>query len=130
MTLLSLSRVAKRFANGTQALDNLSFDIGTGAFVSLLGPSGCGKSTALRLAAGLLEPDGGTITYPQGKPEIGFVFQDATLMPWADALTNRAAAAGLETHASRPSQSARGRGAGPWGWRVLPARCPANCPAA
>jgi NitT/TauT family transport system ATP-binding protein len=88
MTLLSLSRVAKRFANGTQALDTLSFDIATGAFVSLLGPSGCGKSTALRLAAGLLEPDGGTIAYPQGKPEIGFVFQDATLMPWADALTN------------------------------------------
>ena len=88
MTLLSLSRVAKRFPNGTQALRDLSFDIATGAFVSLLGPSGCGKSTALRLAAGLLEPDGGTISYPQGKPEIGFVFQDATLMPWADALTN------------------------------------------
>jgi NitT/TauT family transport system ATP-binding protein len=88
MTLLSLSRVAKRFPNGTQALQDLSFDIATGAFVSLLGPSGCGKSTALRLAAGLLEPDGGTIVYPQGKPEIGFVFQDATLMPWADALTN------------------------------------------
>jgi NitT/TauT family transport system ATP-binding protein len=88
MTLLTLSRVAKRFANGTQALDNLSFDIATGAFVSLLGPSGCGKSTALRLAAGLLEPDSGTIAYPQGRPEIGFVFQDATLMPWADALTN------------------------------------------
>jgi len=53
-----------------------------------LGPSGCGKSTALRLAAGLLTPDAGSITYPGGKPEIGFVFQDPTLMPWADALTN------------------------------------------
>ena len=88
MTLLSLSRAAKRFANGTQALDKLSFDIAPGEFVSLLGPSGCGKSTALRLAAGLLEPDDGAVAYPQGKPEIGFVFQDATLMPWADALTN------------------------------------------
>lgn len=88
MTLLSLSRVAKRFANGTQALAGLSFDIEPGEFVSLLGPSGCGKSTALRLAAGLLEPEDGIIAYPQGKPEIGFVFQDATLMPWADALTN------------------------------------------
>lgn len=88
MTLLSLSQVAKRFANGTQALDDLSFDIAAGEFVSLLGPSGCGKSTALRLAAGLLAPEDGIITYPQGKPEIGFVFQDATLMPWADALTN------------------------------------------
>lgn len=88
MTLLSLSQVSKRFANGTHALGDLSFDIETGEFVSLLGPSGCGKSTALRLAAGLLEPDAGTIAYPEGKPEIGFVFQDATLMPWADALTN------------------------------------------
>ncbi|HEX2760595.1 MAG TPA: ABC transporter ATP-binding protein [Rhizomicrobium sp.] len=88
MTLLSLSRAAKRFANGTQALGSLSFDIAPGEFVSLLGPSGCGKSTALRLAAGLLEPDAGAVTYPEGKPEIGFVFQDATLMPWADALTN------------------------------------------
>lgn len=88
MTLLSLSRVAKHFANGTQALGNLSFDVAPGEFVSLLGPSGCGKSTALRLAAGLLEPDAGAVTYPEGKPEIGFVFQDATLMPWADTLTN------------------------------------------
>ena len=88
MTLLSLSRVAKRFANGTQALDDLSFEIATGEFVSLLGPSGCGKSTALRLAAGLLAPDAGTVGYPSGKPEIGFVFQEPTLMPWADALTN------------------------------------------
>jgi NitT/TauT family transport system ATP-binding protein len=86
--MITLSGVAKRFANGTQALQNLSFDVATGEFVSLLGPSGCGKSTALRLAAGLLTPDAGSITYPSGKPEIGFVFQDPTLMPWADALTN------------------------------------------
>ena len=88
MTLLSLSRLAKRFGNGTQALRELSFDVAAGEFVSLLGPSGCGKSTALRLAAGLLTPDAGGISYPGGKPEIGFVFQEPTLMPWADALTN------------------------------------------
>jgi len=88
VTLLSLSQVGKRFATGTQALDGLSFKIASGEFVSLLGPSGCGKSTALRLAAGLLQPDAGTIAYPGGKPEIGFVFQEPTLMPWADALTN------------------------------------------
>src|SRR5476651_2193765 len=86
--MIALSRIAKRFSNGTQALRDLSFDIAAGEFVSLLGPSGCGKSTALRLAAGLLTPDAGSITYPSGKPEIGFVFQDPTLMPWADALTN------------------------------------------
>lgn len=86
--MIALSGVAKRFSNGTQALRDLSFDIAAGEFVSLLGPSGCGKSTALRLAAGLLTPDAGNIAYPGGKPEIGFVFQDPTLMPWANALTN------------------------------------------
>jgi NitT/TauT family transport system ATP-binding protein len=86
--MIALSGVGKRFANGTKALRDLSFDIADGEFVSLLGPSGCGKSTALRLAAGLLTPDSGSVIYPDGKPEIGFVFQDPTLMPWADTLTN------------------------------------------
>jgi NitT/TauT family transport system ATP-binding protein len=86
--MITLSRVAKRFANGTEALCDLTFAITGGEFVSLLGPSGCGKSTALRLAAGLLAPDSGQVTYCDGKPEIGFVFQEPTLMPWADALTN------------------------------------------
>src|SRR6185436_4171636 len=85
---LTLSQVRKAFPNGTVALDGLSFGVGQGEFVSLLGPSGCGKSTALRLAAGLLEPDSGTIDYPDAKPQIGFVFQEPTLMPWADALAN------------------------------------------
>jgi len=88
VTLLTLSQVRKAFPNGTVALDGLSFGVGQGEFVSLLGPSGCGKSTALRLAAGLLEPDSGTIDYPDAKPQIGFVFQEPTLMPWADALAN------------------------------------------
>ena len=91
--MIALSGVAKRFAStqkegGTQALSDLSFQIGTGEFVCLLGPSGCGKSTALRLAAGLLAPDSGTVTYSGGRPEIGFVFQEPTLMPWADVLEN------------------------------------------
>src|SRR5476651_253834 len=86
--MIALSGVAKRFSNGTQALNDLSFEIADGEFVSLLGPSGCGKSTALRLAAGLLAPDAGKVSYPGGRPEIGFVFQEPTLMPWADALTN------------------------------------------
>jgi NitT/TauT family transport system ATP-binding protein len=86
--MITLSGVAKRFGNGTQALRDLSFQVAAGEFVSLLGPSGCGKSTALRLAAGLLTPDAGSVTYTGGKPEIGFVFQEPTLMPWADALAN------------------------------------------
>ena len=86
--MIALSGIAKRFPNGVQALNDLSFTVRRGEFVSLLGPSGCGKSTALRLVAGLLAPDAGAVTYPDGKPQIGFVFQDYTLMPWADALTN------------------------------------------
>src|SRR5271156_5764958 len=86
--MIALSEIAKRFANGTQALRDLSFAVADREFVSLLGPSGCGKSTALRLAAGLLTPDAGRVDYPGDKPEIGFVFQEPTLMPWADALTN------------------------------------------
>ena len=86
--MITLKGIAKRFANGTEALRDLSFRVAEGEFVSLLGPSGCGKSTALRLIAGLLEPDTGHIRFSQERPEIGFVFQEPTLMPWADALTN------------------------------------------
>ena len=86
--MIALKGVGKRFANGIEALRDLSFTVGAGEFVSLLGPSGCGKSTALRLVAGLLDPDVGHVEYSNGKPEIGFVFQEPTLMPWANALTN------------------------------------------
>jgi NitT/TauT family transport system ATP-binding protein len=88
MTLLALEDVGKRFANGVAALSGLSFQVGDGEFVSLLGPSGCGKSTALRLIAGLLAPDHGAIRWQGARPELGFVFQEPTLMPWADALAN------------------------------------------
>ena len=54
----------------------------------MLGPSGCGKSTLLRLIAGLTPPSAGTIEWPEGKPDLGFVFQEPTLMPWATALAN------------------------------------------
>jgi NitT/TauT family transport system ATP-binding protein len=88
MTLLALEEVGKRFANGVDALSDLSFQVSEGEFVSLLGPSGCGKSTALRLIAGLLAPDHGAIRWQGACPELGFVFQEPTLMPWADALAN------------------------------------------
>jgi NitT/TauT family transport system ATP-binding protein len=86
--MLLLSHVAKRFPNGVEALSDLSFTIGEGAFVSLLGPSGCGKSTALRIIAGLLPPESGTMSWTGARPELGFVFQEPTLMPWATALAN------------------------------------------
>ena len=88
MNLLTLENVSKRFDNGTEALTKLGFMVAAGEFVSLLGPSGCGKSTALRLIAGLIAPDSGAINWNGARPEMGFVFQEPTLMPWADALTN------------------------------------------
>jgi NitT/TauT family transport system ATP-binding protein len=86
--MIALKAIGKRFANGTEALRDLSFSVAEGEFVSLLGPSGCGKSTALRLVAGLLQPDSGHVRFSRYRPEIGFVFQEPTLMPWADALGN------------------------------------------
>ncbi|MBZ0228790.1 MAG: ATP-binding cassette domain-containing protein, partial [Bauldia sp.] len=75
----------------------MSLDVGEHEFVSLLGPSGCGKSTALRIIAGLGETTAGTIAWPsatnydvEGHPqrEIGFVFQEPTLMPWGTVFAN------------------------------------------
>jgi NitT/TauT family transport system ATP-binding protein len=88
MPLLSLSGIEKTFDNGLQALSRLSMDVAEHDFASLVGPSGCGKSTALRIIAGLIAPSAGKVEWPRGKPEIGFVFQEPTLMPWADALAN------------------------------------------
>ncbi|MBI3708960.1 MAG: ABC transporter ATP-binding protein [Proteobacteria bacterium] len=71
----------------------MNLDVGEHEFVSLLGPSGCGKSTALRLVAGLGEATAGTIEWPsraggKGLRDIGFVFQEPTLMPWATVFDN------------------------------------------
>ena len=91
-SLLRLKGVGKQFAAGTHAVDAVDLEIEQGQFVSLLGPSGCGKTTLLRMIAGLAEPTSGAIQWdghkPGTRPDIGFVFQDATLMPWASALAN------------------------------------------
>ena len=86
--LVALRRVDKVYSNGVQALKGLDLTIREGEFVSLLGPSGCGKSTVLRLIAGLGELSGGTLEWSSVRHEIGFVFQDPTLMPWATVFNN------------------------------------------
>ena len=86
--LVSLSGVDKTFANDVMALSGLNLDIRAGEFLSLLGPSGCGKSTVLRLLAGLMTPSRGEIKWNVERPELGFVFQDATLTPWSNVFTN------------------------------------------
>jgi NitT/TauT family transport system ATP-binding protein len=91
--VVSLRGVSKVFGSGVSALDGLDLDVRDGEFLSLLGPSGCGKSTALRIIAGLSEPTSGAVTWPgaeqgRGVKDIGFVFQEPTLMPWATVFGN------------------------------------------
>lgn len=94
--LVRMHHVDKIYSNGTIALKDLSLDIRANEFISLLGPSGCGKSTALRIFAGLGSYSAGSVDWPQsnydvsGKPEreVGFVFQEPTLMPWATVFDN------------------------------------------
>jgi NitT/TauT family transport system ATP-binding protein len=90
--MLRIDGLSKRFGNGVLALEGISARVETGAFVALLGPSGCGKSTLLRLLAGLESPSAGGIVWDAGRQpapgDVGFVFQDATLLPWADAAEN------------------------------------------
>ncbi len=92
-TLAALRGVGKTFPNGTRALGGLDLEVRAGEFVALLGPSGCGKSTALRIIAGLTEPTQGAVEWPQAaagrsESQIGFVFQEPTLMPWASVFDN------------------------------------------
>jgi NitT/TauT family transport system ATP-binding protein len=90
--MLTVDAVGRRFPSGTEALRDVSFRLQSGDFMALLGPSGCGKSTLLRLIAGLDQPDSGSLRWDAGAPpgpgEIGYVFQDATLLPWASAEDN------------------------------------------
>jgi NitT/TauT family transport system ATP-binding protein len=77
------------------ALERITFSVERGGFLSLLGPSGCGKSTLLRVVADLIAPTNGTmsvlgLTPAQARRDraLGFVFQDAALLPWRTALQN------------------------------------------
>jgi NitT/TauT family transport system ATP-binding protein len=94
--LVRIRGVSKIYQNGTIALSDVELHVAEGEFVGLIGPSGCGKSTLLRLIAGLGQVSDGTIEWPLsrrdagGQPirDLGFVFQDPTLMPWATVADN------------------------------------------
>ena len=77
---LAFDRVTKVFPDGTHAIADATFSIDQGEFVTVVGPSGCGKSTLLRIASGLTEASGGQFTVSD--PNLGYTFQDATLLPW------------------------------------------------
>jgi NitT/TauT family transport system ATP-binding protein len=90
-SIISLRKVGKTFERGTVALAGFDLAVRDGEFVSLLGPSGCGKSTALRIIAGLSAPTGGSVEWAAAERaagHIGFVFQEPTLMPWANVAAN------------------------------------------
>jgi len=89
--LLELRGVGKRFASGVEALGGIDLAIARGEFIAILGASGCGKSTLLRIVAGLAEATSGTLAWhapASAATNKSFVFQDATLMPWARAIDN------------------------------------------
>ena len=79
-TALSFRNISMTFPDGTHALDDVSFGVSKGEFVTIVGPSGCGKSTILKIAAGLLKQSAGTVDVDRER--LGYVFQDATLLPW------------------------------------------------
>jgi NitT/TauT family transport system ATP-binding protein len=77
---LTFHETGMRFPDGTQAVDEVSFSIHPGEFVTIVGPSGCGKSTLLKITSGLLKATSGSVELAPGN--LGYVFQDATLLPW------------------------------------------------
>jgi NitT/TauT family transport system ATP-binding protein len=84
--VLSFRDVSKTFPDGTHALGATTFDVARGEFVTIVGPSGCGKSTLLRVASGLETPTTGQVEVD--RRSLGYVFQDATLLPWRDVRGN------------------------------------------
>jgi NitT/TauT family transport system ATP-binding protein len=93
---IHLEKVSKRYETGKLALQGIDLDIEEGDFITLVGPSGCGKSTLLRIMAGLGEATEGVVSVlgdatqltKKNEGQLGFVFQDANLMPWRTVLEN------------------------------------------
>lgn len=95
---LALAGVTRGFGTGEGRVDavaDCTLSVERGRFVALIGPSGCGKSTVLRLAAGLLAPDGGRVTIfgedvatARRRKQIGYVPQTPALLAWRSVLDN------------------------------------------
>ena len=94
-TIIKIENLAKAFGEKV-VLENINLDIKRGEFVTLLGPSGCGKTTLLRMLAGFMQPDSGTITMedkdilsmPPHKRPLNTVFQRYALFPHLDVYEN------------------------------------------
>lgn len=93
-TTVSLNKIGKHF-NDLQVLQDITFDVEEGEFVSIIGPSGCGKTTLLKIIGGLTDFSNGALTIKnntvkiaQQQREFGFVFQAPVLLPWRNVLDN------------------------------------------
>jgi NitT/TauT family transport system ATP-binding protein len=94
--LLLAEHIHHEFADPSgelRALMDVSLTIRQGEFLAIVGPSGCGKTTLLRILGGLVAPSQGRILFDgaplrRPPPEIGFVFQQPTLLPWRTVLQN------------------------------------------
>jgi NitT/TauT family transport system ATP-binding protein len=94
--MLRIDGIAKRFVSTEKvvvAIDGITLDVAAGEFLTLVGPSGCGKSTILNIVSGLMAPTEGSITV-DGQAlkgvtrDIGYVTQQANLMPWRTLIDN------------------------------------------
>lgn len=87
---ISFTGIGKRYdgrgSGDVVALTDIDLELRRGEFVAVVGPSGCGKSTLLRLAAGLEQPTSGSVAV--STDSVGFIFQEATLLPWRKVLRN------------------------------------------
>lgn len=103
---LSFNGVSMVYPDGTHALSETSFDVRSGEFVTVVGPSGCGKSTLLKIASGLNPPTTGSVSVD--RRQVGYVFQDATLLQWRNVQRNVELLAELEgvAKAERKSRAA------------------------
>ena len=91
-TVVAVRDITRRFTHGAgepfTALDRVSFEVTQGEFLAIVGPSGCGKTTLLNIMAGLKLPDAGSIviggrdTTGTTPRELGYLFQEDTVLPW------------------------------------------------
>ncbi|MGW2325599.1 betaine/proline/choline family ABC transporter ATP-binding protein [Streptomyces sp. NPDC001700] len=98
--MIRFEHVTKRYADGTTAVDDLSFEVAEGELVTLVGPSGCGKTTTMKMVNRLIEPTSGRIlvegediaeTDPVAlRRRIGYVIQQVGLFPHKTVLENTA----------------------------------------
>jgi len=95
-----------------RVLENIDLSVPKGSLVSLIGPSGCGKSTLLKVLSGLITPDSGDVSVDGVRPQeaaktrkIGLVFQDATLLPWKNAIENAAFLLATADETIKPSDA-------------------------